>query len=92
MLIAFDEACTCWEDKEEINRAFLGYVGNYIRSLFVAKGYIYPNQIYETLGKKWDPQDDNTPYIYLKNVCEDLQFDVYPKENNRFIIRIVPIP
>lgn len=92
MLIAFDEACTCWENKEEVNRMVLRYLENCVQSLFFTNGYVYPNQIYEILGKKWDPQDDNTPYIYLKNVCDDLQFDVYPKENNRFVIRIVPKP
>lgn len=57
--IIFDHNATAWTKDREINEVFLNYQKDYLVELYLVRGYIYLNQIYEIFGIKWDPTENN---------------------------------
>lgn len=58
--IRFDKDSSKWVDKNfEFNRLFVKTQHEYIKDLSKHQGYIYLNTIYELLGLRWDPYDEN---------------------------------
>ena len=47
----------------EHNKMYLRLVGRYLNDLLNTQGYLYKNQIYESLGIEWDPLWENTLYV-----------------------------
>lgn len=52
------------ELNEMVNRIFVRTQEDYLNEVLKARGYVYLNQIYETLGFVWDPGRENKCYIY----------------------------
>ena len=60
--IAFDEYCASWTPNGEYNRFYLNTQCQHFQELFMNRGYLYLNYIYESLGVKWNPDWENTCY------------------------------
>lgn len=45
--------------KQEANMLFLQTQEYYINDILLYRGYIYMNQIFETLGCEWNPDNEN---------------------------------
>lgn len=69
-VINFD-AYTSYNFKEKddlMNYYFLIHECDYMMDLCRIRGYIYLNQIYETLGIKWNPSNENILFRYYGNI------------------------
>ena len=53
--IAFDVNCAEWSPYGEYNRSYLKTQCQYFQDIFMTRGYLYLNYIYERLGVKWNP-------------------------------------
>ena len=60
--ITFDVNCVNWSPNGEYNRLYLNTQHQYFQELFMNRGYLYLNYIYEALGAKWNPDWGNTCY------------------------------
>lgn len=58
-IVSFDEYNPNWVKSREYNILFLHCALDHINGIIKNRGYIYLNQIYETLGAKWNPDWDN---------------------------------
>lgn len=70
-----------FEHCEEWQRMFLRAEEVYFNDLLVSRGYIYLNQIYETLGVKWDPNEENPCRIYNRTDFTRIKFKVRKVKN-----------
>ncbi len=52
-----------YESDPEYNKMYLKSSERYLNDLLNTKGYLYKNQIYESLGIKWNPLWENTLYV-----------------------------
>ena len=86
-IIRFDERASAWLNDDVINKAFLRVQANYIKDLYSFRGYVYLNQIYETLGIEWEPER-------YENVCycgkpHTLHIDIVPSsQRNIYLFKI----
>ena len=81
--IMFDRSCIGWTKYPEFNRAFLTQQNCYILETLSRRGYMYLNEIYETLGAKWNPNDEN--------ICwhgRPIWFEFEPAEGSDFVVKI----
>ena len=60
--IIFDSTSPAWEDDWLHNQFYLTRVMDMIWEILNYKGYIYLDKIYDLLGVKWNPDDENTCY------------------------------
>lgn len=60
--ITFNESCLSWTNDVERNNFFLIHNLFYLNEKFTAQGYLYLNDIYETLGAAWNPDWENICY------------------------------
>lgn len=59
---------------------------NYLHDLFEHRGYLYLNQVYETLGVEWNPDDNN---IYWRtDGTYSITWEFKPAENGDVLITI----
>ena len=58
----FDQSSSNWTDNYERNRHFLWAEFDFFREIIRQRGYLYLNQIYEYLGVKWNPDEENVCY------------------------------
>ena len=65
--IYFNDKNFCWSPSYKVNKCFIEATINYLRDLIQHRGYLYLNDIYETFGATWDPQEDNPALIFGKN-------------------------
>lgn len=89
--IMFDKSSSLWEKDFEFNKLFAKSQLLYIRDRYRANGYIYLNTIYEKLGIKWNPYNDNTCWvlerdgelelsiIYDNEACNKITIDILCK-------------
>ena len=65
----------------------------YERSVILCKGYIYLNTIYELLGLRWDPYDENICWIFERDgepkisitpcdSCRKIRIDIFTKHQD----------
>ena len=59
----------------------------YVRDLYYAKGYIYLERIYDTLGIKWDPCNENTCWILNRD--GELEMSIDYSDQRKIIIGIL---
>lgn len=84
MTIYFDKNSPGWSNNNEMNERFLNYQTEYIRERVKHLGYIYWNQVFESLGVEWDTRWDN-------HCIEDADFTVvigWDDKNERWVIDI----
>lgn len=58
---------TCFNDDQTYDLMFLHRQAEYINDLLIRKGYVYLNGIYEVLGVKWNPKNENPCHIYIND-------------------------
>lgn len=88
--ITYDSKNSTWEDNKEYNHLFLLVQERYIRDLLRTRGYIYLNQIYELVGAKWNPDDDNPCFKYDGvNLKKLIEFELFDQEDNSILIHIL---
>ena len=79
--ITFDVNCVNWSPNGEYNSFYLNTQRQYFQELFMNRGYLYLNYIYETLGAKWNPDWENVCYRIkngpLRMKIEEGYGDVY---------------
>ena len=61
-IITFDVNSAGWSPDGVHNRLYLKTQCQYFQELFMSRGYLYLNHIYESLGKKWNPDWENRCY------------------------------
>lgn len=61
--IIFDKNAVHWTENADFNLSFVKMRGDYLKGLFIARGYIYLNQIYERFGVGWNPENINDLYL-----------------------------
>lgn len=57
--IMFDGSCAGWSKWRELNQAFLRQQKAFLTAKLQHRGYVYLNEVYESLGAKWNPKDEN---------------------------------
>jgi hypothetical protein len=72
--IVFDERCANWTENIEHDLMFLSMQADYIKEIFVHRGYMYLNQIYEYFGVQWKPNLVNSCYL-LKSGPIEFEFE-----------------
>lgn len=87
--IMFDEKIDTWENNRDYNFMLLRHVEQRVNDLVRNRGYIYLNQIYETLGVNWNPEHEN-PCIIADNRDRIVfvEFEVFSKPNNSYLVII----
>lgn len=87
--ISFDVQNVNWQSNRDYNRMFLRTEENYLNSIIAHRGYLYLNQICETLGDGWNPDDYN---LCIRNDDADrlkfIEFELIDKPNNSFEVNI----
>lgn len=53
------ENSNVWEHCFKWNELFVQSTLRYLEDLYKAEGYVYLNEIYEKLGVKWNPNNNN---------------------------------
>lgn len=87
MTMIFDEKSSYWERNFEFNKAFVKSQLMYVRDLYLAKGYMYLEYIYNALGIKWDPRNENTCWILNRD--GELEMSIYYSDQRKIIIGIL---
>ena len=64
--VIFDRNTPYWSKDDESNLMYIRHQTLYMTSLLRGKGYVYLNQIYESLGAEWNPENENPCAIYSK--------------------------
>ena len=57
--VVFDHTNANWYARSEWNMALIYNILAHVQDILLHRGYIYLNQIYELLGIKWNPDDEN---------------------------------
>lgn len=83
--IIFDESCTGWSINDDLNRMFLEVQKAHIIDKFLYRGYIYLNEIYDILGARWNPHDENT--VWINKGC-GFKFKIEQIDENVFTVNI----
>lgn len=83
--IMFDESCAGWSKNVEWNKMFLNVQREYIYEKLQHRGYMYLNDIYEGLGAKWNPEEENVCYR-VKHGLLNIEFE--PVGDNAFLVKI----
>ena len=92
--IIFDKENVNWENDEGHNLMFLRTAENHLKDLLNSRGYVYTNQIYEVLGIKWDPRNENQVWFgEMKHNYANIIgfFEIFPqqKSKERILIHIL---
>lgn len=83
--IIFDERCAAWTKDIDYDLMFLETQGSYIKEIFVHRGYIYLNQIYEYFGVEWNPNLVNPCYRLTSG---QLRFEFEPVSSAAIMVKI----
>ena len=66
--IRFDkDRSKCAYENFEFNKVFVKAQCEYIKDLCKYQGYIYLNTIYELLGLKWNPYNENVCWVFERD-------------------------
>lgn len=75
-VIKFD-AYTSYQFNEKddlMNYYYLKHECDFMMKMYELRGYIYLNRIYENLGIKWDPSNENILFRYSGN--DKIKFEI----------------
>lgn len=83
--IIFNDNAIGWSYMDGCNEAYLKYNIDYLRNKYNARGYLYLNEIYESLGIAWNPDDENVCFkkpwsfsIWFEPI-EGRQYEIFVK-------------
>ena len=71
-LIEFNRDALAWTNKDDVNKHFLKTMFTFFKDKIEHFGYLYLNDIYETLGVCWNPNEGNLCFRKEHN----LEFEV----------------
>ena len=88
--IMFDAKSRNWANDQGYNFEFLRITEGFVNDIIRHRGYMYLNQICECLGVEWNPEDENpcTRYDGVNRIAF-VQFEVFAKPNNSFLVNII---
>ena len=81
----FDETCCGWDTHMECNGLYMEMQRQYLNEKLNQRGYVYLNEVYESFGAKWDPEDDNLCY---RIECGSIEMKFIQDENGRYDVII----
>ena len=84
IIIDFDRNVLGWSKFKEVNCHFLMRQMDYFKELLLARGYLYINTIYETLGAEWNPDNEN---ICIGSV-DKFTYELVPTIGSDYLIKI----
>jgi len=88
-LMIFDKRNRNWQN-EDYNLQFIHHTEMYLNDLIEARGYLYANEVYESLGLKWNPEWENELYLYNEKYRPYvIQFEVFPKGDDGYLIQLL---
>ena len=87
MTVIFDEKSPYWSKNFEFNKAFLKSQLMYVRDYYFVKGYMYLKHIYDILGIKWNPFNENTCWILNRD--GELEMSINYSDQRKIIIDIL---
>lgn len=82
--IIFDQKSLCCSKDDERSRTFIELQKGYLKEKLRFRGYIYLNEVYESLGVEWNPDDENV--CYRKG--DDFVMEIQPTGNGTCRINI----
>lgn len=80
----FDESSPCWDKNPEVNMMYLKMQQNYANSLLKAKGHLFLNEVYQSLGIPVTKVGQVVGWIYDKdNPIGDnyVDFGIFTEKN-----------
>lgn len=86
--ITFDEYASAWTANREFNVMFLRTSERYINEIAMRRGYVYLNQIFEQLGVRWNPDDENPCIRNDTARLVSVLFETVDLPNNRLLLYI----
>lgn len=84
-IIIFDESSWQWVTNPGLNKAFLESCFHYLKASCDDRGYLYLNRVYESLGLKWNPDNEN---LCFRKANGPIEFDYELTEENTYKITI----
>lgn len=87
MAMIFDEKSPYWERNFEFNKAFIKSQLMYIRDAYFVRGYVYLEYIYRIFGIKWNPNNENTCWIFNRD--GELKISINYSDQRKIIIDIL---
>lgn len=72
--IRFDDTCMAWTKRDLVNRTYLEHNINYLKEKLAHRGYLYLNEVYDAIGRAWNPDKENVCY----------------RETSEFIVEVEP--
>lgn len=87
--VEINEKHRCWNTNPICVRWFLRTVEGHANETIGRRGYIYLNQICETLDVEWNPNDDN-PCIKKDGMDQIacIRFEILVREDGTFLVDI----
>lgn len=82
--ITYDENCTGWCKDSTVVQMFLERQREYLRMKLNVKGYLYLEEIYDTIGAPWNPDWENI--CFRKET--GIHIDIEPDGNGYYVIEI----
>ena len=62
--IIFDDKAVGWGLEDALNRLYIKDRIAHLENMCCWRGYLYLNEVYETLGISWNPDDENVCFKY----------------------------
>ena len=85
--IEFNQKTSAYAEKtKECNLMIVKNIDAYINDLLKIRGYVYANEVYQSLGVEWNPEWENI--CILANERKKLDFHIYSPKDEGFMIHI----
>ena len=84
-IIIFDERSWRWDKNSDFIRASLEQSFSYLEGSLRSYGYLYLNDVYETLGLDWNPDNEN---LCFRKANGPIEFNYELTEENTYKITI----
>lgn len=83
--IIFDSKSAMWYYDWEYSMMFIKMQIQHLKDTCKYRGYLYLNEVYESFGVAWDPDEENICY---KQASGGITFDVEPSGDKTYLIHI----
>lgn len=84
-IIIFDETSYKWDKDQDFNKALLKLGFNRLGDVCKIHGYLYLNRVYEHLGLRWNPDNEN---LCFRKENGPIEFGYELTEENTYKITI----